>query len=68
MAVRSSSAARPIACRFGVAFLCNPDLPARLSRGADLNAAQRATFYCGDARGYTDYPALPEAEIGAFGT
>jgi N-ethylmaleimide reductase len=53
---------------FGVPFLCNPDLPARLRRGAPLNEPQRATFYGGDARGYTDYPALEEAAIPAFGT
>jgi N-ethylmaleimide reductase len=53
---------------FGVQFLCNPDLPARLRRGALLNAPQKATFYGGDARGYTDYPALPEADISASGT
>ncbi|WP_119964091.1 alkene reductase [Simplicispira lacusdiani] len=43
---------------FGRAFLANPDLVARLRRGAPLNAPDRATFYGGGARGYTDYPAL----------
>jgi len=43
---------------FGVAFLANPDLVERLRRGASLNPADRATFYGGDARGYTDYPAM----------
>jgi N-ethylmaleimide reductase len=41
---------------FGTAFLANPDLPARLAAGARLNTPDRATFYGGDARGYTDYP------------
>jgi len=41
---------------FGTAFLANPDLPARLAAGARLNAPDPATFYGGDARGYTDYP------------
>ncbi len=41
---------------FGTAFLANPDLPARLAEDAPLNAPDRATFYGGDARGYTDYP------------
>jgi N-ethylmaleimide reductase len=51
---------------FGVPFLANPDLPARLRRGAPLNEPDRATFYGGDARGYTDYPALDEpAPVGA---
>ncbi|MET0400584.1 MAG: alkene reductase [Longimicrobiaceae bacterium] len=40
---------------FGTAFLANPDLPARLAAGARLNVPDRATFYGGDARGYTDY-------------
>ncbi|MEW5927991.1 MAG: alkene reductase [Gemmatimonadota bacterium] len=41
---------------FGTAFLANPDLPARLEEDAPLNTPDRATFYGGDARGYTDYP------------
>ena len=43
---------------FGVSFLANPDLPERLRTGAALNAPDPKTFYGGDARGYTDYPAL----------
>ncbi|MCK2242560.1 MULTISPECIES: alkene reductase [unclassified Crossiella] len=43
---------------FGRQFLANPDLPARFRAGADLNEADPATFYGGDHRGYTDYPAL----------
>jgi N-ethylmaleimide reductase len=46
------------AVAFGTAFLANPDLPARIAVGADLNAPDPATFYGGDAKGYTDYPAL----------
>jgi N-ethylmaleimide reductase len=47
---------------FGRMFLANPDLPARLQSGAaELNEADEATFYGGDARGYTDYPTLAEA-------
>jgi N-ethylmaleimide reductase len=46
---------------FGTPFLANPDLPERLRAGAPLNAPDRATFYGGDARGYTDYPALETA-------
>lgn len=45
---------------FGVLFLANPDLPARFAKGAPLNAPDEATFYGGDARGYTDYPTLDE--------
>jgi N-ethylmaleimide reductase len=46
---------------FGVPFLANPDLPARLRQGAALNTPIRATFYGGDARGYNDYPTLEQA-------
>lgn len=46
---------------FGTPFLANPDLPERLKAGAPLNTPDRATFYGGDARGYTDYPALETA-------
>ena len=43
---------------FGVPFLANPDLPARYRRNAALNAPDQATFYAGEEKGYTDYPAL----------
>jgi N-ethylmaleimide reductase len=43
---------------FGEAFIANPDLPHRFRTRAPLNAADRATFYSGGAKGYTDYPAL----------
>lgn len=45
---------------FGVLYLANPDLPERLRAGAPLNRPDRATFYGGGERGYTDYPALAE--------
>jgi N-ethylmaleimide reductase len=46
---------------FGVPFISNPDLPERFARGAPLTpAADRATFYGGNERGYTDYPALAD--------
>lgn len=41
--------------------LANPDLVARLQRGAALNVPDRATFFGGDERGYTDYPTLDGA-------
>ncbi|GAA4974590.1 alkene reductase [Kineococcus glutinatus] len=44
----------------GAMALANPDLPARLQAGAPLNAPDRATFYSGGSRGYTDYPTLDE--------
>jgi N-ethylmaleimide reductase len=43
---------------FGALFLANPDLPARLAAGGPFNTPDRAGFYGGDHRGYTDYPAL----------
>ena len=46
---------------FGTAFIANPDLPNRLRRNLPLAAADRKTFYGGDAHGYTDYPPYAEA-------
>ena len=46
---------------FGVLFLANPDLPARLARGGPFNRPDPATFYGGGDEGYVDYPALPAA-------
>jgi N-ethylmaleimide reductase len=46
---------------FGTAYIGNPDLVARLRRGAPLAAADKATFYGGDAKGYTDYRPLEAA-------
>ncbi|MGH6778816.1 MAG: alkene reductase [Bradyrhizobium sp.] len=46
---------------FGKPFISNPDLVERLKRGAPLNAWDKATFYGGGAKGYTDYPALGAA-------
>ncbi|MFF1736299.1 MULTISPECIES: alkene reductase [unclassified Streptomyces] len=43
---------------FGALFLANPDLPARLKTQGPYNAPDPATFFGGDAKGYTDYPAL----------
>jgi N-ethylmaleimide reductase len=43
---------------FGRLFLANPDLPQRLRTGAPLNLPDPDTFYGGDSKGYTDYPAL----------
>ncbi|MFJ8940915.1 alkene reductase [Streptomyces sp. NPDC102365] len=43
---------------YGQLFLANPDLPARLKAGGPFNEADPATFFGGDAKGYTDYPAL----------
>ncbi|RRQ21537.1 alkene reductase [Thiohalobacter thiocyanaticus] len=45
---------------FGKLYLANPDLVERFRRGAPLNEPDPDTFYGGDTRGYTDYPALEE--------
>jgi N-ethylmaleimide reductase len=50
------------AVSFGRLFAANPDLPARLLAGTPLYEADRATFYGGDERGYTDYPFLAEVQ------
>jgi N-ethylmaleimide reductase len=46
---------------FGKLFIANPDLVERFKRSAPLNAPDKATFYGGGAKGYTDYPALESA-------
>lgn len=48
------------AVAFGRLFISNPDLPARIRTGAALTPYQRATFYGGNEKGYTDYPFLSE--------
>jgi N-ethylmaleimide reductase len=49
------------AVAFGVPFLANPDLPARIAAKAELNAPDAARFYSPGPKGYTDYPALSAA-------
>jgi 2,4-dienoyl-CoA reductase-like NADH-dependent reductase (Old Yellow Enzyme family) len=46
------------AVAFGVPFIANPDLPARLRQQAPLNTPDRSTFYAAGAEGYTTYPSL----------
>jgi N-ethylmaleimide reductase len=48
------------AVAFGVSFIANPDLPARIQTGADLNKPNPKTFYSVGEAGYTDYPALSD--------
>jgi len=43
---------------FATPYIANPDLVERFRLDAPLAAADPATFYGGDHRGYTDYPAL----------
>ncbi|UXZ97433.1 alkene reductase [Pseudomonas phytophila] len=46
------------AVAFGVPFIANPDLPARLKQDAPLNTSHPETFYGKGPVGYIDYPAL----------
>jgi N-ethylmaleimide reductase len=48
------------AVAFGRIFISNPDLPRRLQHGFPLTPYNRATFYGGEAVGYTDYPVYDE--------
>jgi N-ethylmaleimide reductase len=48
------------AIAFGRIFISNPDLPRRLQHGYPLTPYNRATFYGGEDKGYTDYPAHDE--------
>jgi N-ethylmaleimide reductase len=45
---------------FGVLFIANPDLPERFATNAPLNTPDPETFFGGNAKGYTDYPALAQ--------
>lgn len=45
---------------FGMPFIANPDLPARLEHNWPLNEADMNTFYGGAEKGYTDYPYYKE--------
>ena len=58
LAVDAVSAGRADLVAFGKPFIANPDLVERLRRGAPLNEPDKATFYGGDAKGYTDYPTM----------
>ena len=47
---------------FGRPFIANPDLVRRLATNAPLQRLDKQTLYGGCAAGYTDYPALAEAD------
>lgn len=42
---------------FGAPYISNPDLVQRFKTGANLAVADQSTYYGGDEKGYTDYPA-----------
>ncbi|KGS04684.1 MULTISPECIES: alkene reductase [Burkholderia] len=46
---------------YGQMVLANPDFVARLKANAQMNAADRNSFFGGAAQGYTDYPSLNAA-------
>ncbi len=46
------------AVAFGIPFIANPDLPARLAADAPLNEPHPETFYSSGPVGYLDYPRL----------
>jgi N-ethylmaleimide reductase len=48
------------AVSFGVSFIANPDLPARIQTGASLNHSNPKTFYSAGEVDYTDYPFLKD--------
>jgi N-ethylmaleimide reductase len=61
LAIEARRSGRADLVAFGRPFIANPDLVERLRRGAPLAELDRSTLYGGDARGYTDYPALQDA-------
>ena len=58
MAIDAVASGKADLVAFGRPFISNPDLPRRLRENAPLNALDANTLYGGDAKGYTDYPAL----------
>ncbi|RNL82101.1 alkene reductase [Halostreptopolyspora alba] len=48
------------AITLGQEWLANPDLDVRIRAGGPFNEGDRATYYGGDHRGYTDYPTLDD--------
>ncbi len=50
------------AIAFGRYYISNPDLAFRIINGFELNKYERATFYGGNEKGYTDYPTYKVVE------
>jgi N-ethylmaleimide reductase len=46
---------------YGQMVLVNPDFVTRLKANVPMNEADRATYFGGTAKGYTDYPALAQS-------
>lgn len=51
------------AVSFGRPFVANPDLPARIAQNGPYNQGDRATFFGGNHKGYTDYETLVKSKI-----
>lgn len=49
------------AVAFGRYYISTPDLAERIKAGVPLNKYNRATFYGGGEKGYTDYPTADKA-------
>ncbi len=47
---------------FATLYIGNPDLAERFEAGAELQEADKATYYTPGEKGYTDYPTLKEVE------
>ncbi|PIL19847.1 hypothetical protein P775_12275 [Puniceibacterium antarcticum] len=62
MAIKAVDEGHADLVAFGVPYIANPDLAQRLEMNAPLNAPDKATFYGGGAKGYTDYPFLTEEQ------
>jgi N-ethylmaleimide reductase len=60
LAVEARRADRADLIAFGRPYIANPDLVERLRAGGPLNVPDRATFFGGGARGYTDYPFMAD--------
>jgi len=50
---------------FGVGFIANPDLVARLQQNAAWNTPDPSSYYSGGDQGYIDYPFLEPASLSA---
>lgn len=51
------------AVAFGRLYIANPDLAERIKNDSPLNPYNRATFYGGSEKGYTDYPSLQKDDL-----
>jgi N-ethylmaleimide reductase len=61
MAIEAVASGAADLVAFGRPYIANPDLVERLRADAPLNAVVKETLYGGDAKGYTDYPAMAAA-------